>query len=47
MTSEIADVSALSGRVIAEVERAVVGKSSLLKKIMAAVLAGGHILLED
>jgi MoxR-like ATPase len=34
-------------RVIAEVERAIVGKSALLKQIMAAVLAGGHILIED
>jgi MoxR-like ATPase len=34
-------------RVIAEVERAVVGKRSLLEMVMAAVLAGGHILFED
>src|SRR6185369_9313386 len=31
----------------AEVERAVVGKHDLLENIMASVLAGGHILLED
>ena len=43
----IADVSALSGRVIDEVERAVLGKRPLLEMIMAAVLAGGHVLLED
>jgi len=47
VTLEIAEVSDLSGRVIAEVERAIVGKPLLLKRIMAAVLAGGHILLED
>jgi len=39
---------ALTGKqVIAEIERAVVGKHELLETIMAAVLAGGHILLED
>ncbi|HUX77240.1 MAG TPA: MoxR family ATPase [Anaerolineae bacterium] len=48
MTVEIADVSALAGRVIDEVERAIVGKRTLLEKIMAAILtAGGHVLLED
>lgn len=48
MTVEIAEVSALADRVIAEVERAIVGKRSLLEMIMAAVLtAGGHVLLED
>jgi MoxR-like ATPase len=45
--SEIVDVSALSTRIIAEVERAVVGKRLLLEQIMAALLAGGHVLLED
>src|SRR4030066_2136049 len=33
--------------VITEIERAVVGRYELLETIMAAVLAGGHILLED
>src|SRR5262245_55303122 len=47
MTIELADVSTLSARVIQEVERGVVGKRLLLEQIMAAVLAGGHVLLED
>jgi len=47
VTHTIADVAALAGRVIAEVERAIVGKRSLLEKIVTAVLADGHILLED
>ena len=47
MVQQISDVSAISRQVIAEVEKAIVGKSELLKKIMAAVLSGGHILLED
>ncbi len=33
--------------IIAEVERAVVGKHDLLERIMSSVLAGGHVLLED
>lgn len=45
--TDIARVSALSKHVIDEVERAVVGKRDLLEMIMAAVLAGGHVLLED
>lgn len=34
-------------RVINEVEKAVVGKRDILTKIMTAILAGGHILIED
>ena len=40
-------VSALSDRVVGEVERAIVGKRTLLEQIMGAVLAGGHVLMED
>lgn len=44
----IEQVADLSARVIAEVEKAVVGKHDALNKMMAAFLAsGGHILLED
>jgi MoxR-like ATPase len=45
--TEVSQVSSLSKQVIAEVERAVVGKRALLEMMMASVLAGGHILLED
>jgi len=41
------NVSTLSKQVISEVERAIVGKRDLLEMIMASVLAGGHVLLED
>ena len=34
-------------RVIDEVEKAVVGKRDILTKIITAILAGGHILIED
>jgi MoxR-like ATPase len=47
MTITIENVGPLSERVISEVERAIVGKHELLGDIMAAVLADGHILLED
>lgn len=48
MTAEINQVAEMTTRVIKEVERAVVGKELVLKKIMAAILSsGGHILLED
>ena len=33
--------------VIAEVEKAVVGKKDVIEKIMTAIVAGGHILIED
>jgi MoxR-like ATPase len=45
--TEVSQVSSLGKQVIAEVERAVVGKRALLEMMMASVLAGGHILLED
>ena len=45
--TDISQVSSLSRQVIAEVERAVVGKRALLEMMMASVLAGGHVLLED
>lgn len=45
--TDISQVAALSRQVMAEVERAVVGKRALLEMMMSSVLAGGHILLED
>lgn len=48
MSIPVSEVAGLSNRVIQEVERAIVGKRDVLKKIMAAVLtSGGHVLLED
>jgi MoxR-like ATPase len=43
----IAEVSALAGQVLDEVNRAVVGKRDALVLVLAAVLAGGHVLIED
>src|SRR5512147_1476985 len=47
MGSRIDDVALTGRQVVDEVERAVVGKRDLLQMIMAACLAGGHVLLED
>lgn len=47
MTLTLTDVATISQHVIHEVERTIVGKPVLLERIMAAVLAGGHVLLED
>ncbi len=45
--TEIKDVSLLCNKIIDEVERAVVGKRTLLEMVMSSALAGGHVLLED
>ncbi len=47
MSTELAQVATLGNRVIKEVERGIVGKRPLLQKMMAAILTGGHVLLED
>jgi MoxR-like ATPase len=44
---ELAEVQVLSGRALDEVERAVVGKRSLLELVLLGFLANGHVLLED
>ncbi len=45
---DINELSTLSNAVIREVERVVVGKPDVLRKILATFLAsGGHVLLED
>jgi MoxR-like ATPase len=43
----VPEASDLAGRVLTEVERAVVGKRMPLTLVLAAVLAKGHVLLED
>ena len=45
--TDIKEVSSIAKNVIAEVERAVVGKRAALEMILSAALAGGHVLLED
>ncbi len=43
----VGEVQAATQRVIGQVEQAIVGKRAVLDRIMAALLAGGHVLLED
>lgn len=47
MRDELHEVVSLSERVLAEVEKAIVGKRPALELVWAAVMADGHILLED
>jgi MoxR-like ATPase len=44
---ELHDVSRLAREVLDEVEVAIVGKRRALTLVLAAILAGGHVLLED
>lgn len=39
--------AALAREIVDEVERAVIGKRDVIDLVLAAVLAGGHVLLED
>jgi MoxR-like ATPase len=43
----LAEVAARAGRVLDEVERAVIGKRSALELALCALLADGHVLTED
>ena len=43
----LGEVSELSRRVLERVSQAVVGKSEALELVLAGILAGGHVLLED
>ncbi|MFV0494618.1 AAA family ATPase [Mycobacterium sp.] len=47
MTTPAATTTARSVAVLDEIERAVVGKRSALTLVLTAVLAGGHVLIED
>ncbi|MDF1602999.1 MoxR family ATPase [Nocardioides sp. YIM 152315] len=43
----VVEAAELAGRVLTEVEKAIVGKREALMQVLAAVLAKGHVLLED
>ena len=43
----LAEASALASDVLDQVERAVIGKRDALQLVLAGVLAGGHVLIED
>ncbi|MCR4404450.1 MAG: MoxR family ATPase [Candidatus Acetothermia bacterium] len=44
---ELKELSEHCSRIIAEVERAVIGKRSMLELVLMGILSGGHILFED
>ena len=44
---KVADVAARSREIIATLARVVVGKDEVLERILAGVLANGHVLIED
>ncbi|OHD17620.1 MAG: hypothetical protein A2087_07400 [Spirochaetes bacterium GWD1_61_31] len=39
--------AALCGRILDELEKAVIGKRAFLEKLLGAAIAGGHVLIED
>jgi MoxR-like ATPase len=43
----LTEIAALGGRVLDEVERAVVGKRDMLELFLLAVLCDGHVLIDD
>ena len=43
----VTEASRVAGQVLDEVEKAIVGKREALRLVLAAVLAKGHVLLED
>ncbi|HWG55370.1 MAG TPA: MoxR family ATPase [Gaiellaceae bacterium] len=47
MTLTLPQVQELAGRILDEVERAVVGKRDALELVLLGLLADGHVLLED
>jgi MoxR-like ATPase len=47
MTTDIATLAKTCQNILDEIEQAVIGKRGQLENIMTAILAGGHVLLED
>ena len=43
----LAEVGELSGAILDEVDRAIVGKRDAVELVLLGILAGGHVLLED
>jgi MoxR-like ATPase len=47
LAGTVEDTARLAGRVLAEVERVIVGKPEATEMVLLGVLASGHILIED
>lgn len=44
---EFSEIQAISDRIKKNVERVIIGKSDIIDMIVTAIIAGGHVLLED
>lgn len=44
---KLVDVGEICNHIVAEIEKAVIGKRRVLELVMMAVLSGGHVLFED
>ena len=44
---ELQQLMALPGKLIENISKVIVGKDDVIEKVVVAVLAGGHVLLED
>lgn len=47
IAQDVPTTTALAGRVLDQVEQVVVGKRNALELVLATILAGGHVLIED
>jgi len=47
MIPKLVEVAEICNHVIAEIEKAIIGKRRVLELVMMAVLSGGHVLFED
>ncbi len=43
----MADIEDLGNRIVNEVEKVIVGKRPVIKRVLTGLIAGGHVLLED
>lgn len=44
---EVTDVKSVTASLISNIGKAIVGKDDVIRMVIAAILAGGHVLLED
>ena len=47
LSAQVTDASATLGKVLDEMDRAIVGKRDVISLVLVGILAGGHVLLED
>jgi MoxR-like ATPase len=47
MVTELEELRKSANRLLDEVEKAVVGKRETLELVLLAIMAGGHVLIED